>query len=344
MGVDPPARIAFIRGDPLEILLGCSGSWGLSREEALRYKTVGLFFLWMGLWTGTIWAGQAEVIERVGYGEINWSRGMILAKGSGVPPKEAKNIAQARLMSERTALADARRNLMEVLIGVQVDSVSDVENYLVKNDQIRLSAAAFIQGSTEVKDRRRYLPDGGIEVTVAVNLRGDFFLWLFSPPKELPGSQPPVPGKPASQLPPISSGKKAEPPPEQPQVRVEEKLVLEAKALPPFTGLVIDARGLNMRAALIPKVFDESGQELYQGQYVPPEKAAQNGLALYAKDLNAAQTNPRVGKKPLTVKGFEVNPDRPSEIVLTAEDSKRVAPFAQKGTFLEECKVMIVLD
>jgi hypothetical protein len=177
-----------------------------------------------------------------------------------------------------------------------------------------------------------------------VNLRGDFFLWLFSPPKELPGSQPPVPGKPASQLPPISSGKKAEPPPEQPQVRVEEKLVLEAKALPPFTGLVIDARGLNMRAALIPKVFDESGQELYQGQYVPPEKAAQNGLALYAKDLNAAQTNPRVGKKPLTVKGFEVNPDRPSEIVLTAEDSKRVAPFAQKGTFLEECKVMIVLD
>jgi hypothetical protein len=67
-------------------------------------------------------------------------------------------------------------------------------------------------------------------------------------------------------------------------------------------------------------------------------------LALYAKDLTAAQTNPRVGKNPLTVKGFKVNPDRPSEIVLTAEDSKRVAPFAQKGTFLEECKVMIVLD
>jgi len=45
---------------------------------------------------------------------------VILAKGSGAPPKEAKNIAQARLMAERAALSDARRNLVEVLKGVRV--------------------------------------------------------------------------------------------------------------------------------------------------------------------------------------------------------------------------------
>ncbi len=313
----------------------------------MRGKTVSLFFLWMGLWTGTIWAVQAEVIEPVDNGEINWSRGMILAQGSGAPPKEAKNIAQARLMAERAALVDARRNLMEVLKGVQVDSVNELEVYLGKNDQTRLSAAAFVQGSTEVKDRRRYLPEGGMEVTVAMNLTGDFLLWMF---KELIGSKPPVPGKPASQPPSISPGKEAEPPPEEPQARLEEGIVSEAKALPaladlpPFTGLVIDARGLNMQPALIPRVLNESGQELYRGQYVPPEKAAQNGLALYVKDLITAQRNPRVGKNPLTVKGLDVNPDRPSEIVLGDEDSKRVAPFAQKGTFLEECKVVIILD
>jgi hypothetical protein len=316
----------------------------------VRGKTVSLFFLCMGLWTGAIWAGRAEVIEQVESGEINWSRGIILAKGSGAPPKEAKNIAQARLMAERAALADARRNLLEVLKKVQVDSVSEVEDYLGKNDQLRLSSAAFIQRSTEVRDRRRNLPDGGMEVTLVMNLSGDFLLWMFNPAKELPVSKPLVPGKPPSQVPLISPGKEAEPLPEKPQVTVEEKLAPEAKTLPaladlpPFTGLVIDARGLNMRPALIPRVLSASGQELYQGQYVLPEKAAQSGLALYAKDLIAAQTNPRVGKNPLTVKGFKVNPDRPSEIVLTGEDSKRVAPFAQKGTFLEECNVMIVLD
>ena len=316
----------------------------------MRSKTVSLFFLWMGLWTGTIWAGHTEVIELVENGEINWSRGIILAKGSGAPANEAKNIAQARLMAERAALADARHNLMEVLEKVQVDSVSQVEDYLEKNDQLLRSSAAFIQGSKEVKERRRNLPDGGMEVTLVMNLCGDFMLWMLSPAKELPGSKPLVPGKAPSQVPPISPGKEVEPPPEKPQMTVEEKLTPEAKTLPtladlpPFTGLVIDARGTNMRPALIPRILNASGQELYPGQYVPPEKGAQNGLALYGKDLTAGQRNPRVGKKPLIVKGFKVNPDRPSEILLTGEDSKRVAPFAQKGTFLEECNVMIVLD
>ncbi len=304
----------------------------------------------MGLWTGTIWAGHADVIESVENGEINWSRGTILAKGSGAPPNEAKNIAQARLMAERAALADARHNLMEVLKKVQVDSVSQVEDYLEKNDQLLRSSAAFIQGSKEVKDRRRNLPDGGMEVTLVMNLWGDFMLWMLSPAKEMPGSKPLVPGEAPSQVPPLSPGKEVEPPPEKPQVTVEEKLTPDAKTLPaladlpPFTGLVIDARGVDMRPALIPRILNASGQELYPGQYVPPEKGAQNGLALYARDLTAGQTTPRVGKKPLIVKAFRVNPERPSEILLTGEDSKRVAPFAQKGTFLEEGRVMIILD
>jgi len=357
----------------------------------VKRMMLGLFLLWMGLETGTTWAGQGEVLELVGNGEINWSQGIILAKGSGAPPKEAKNIAQARLMAERAALSDGRRNLMEVLKGVRVDSVTHVENHMVKSDQIRLSAEGFIQGSVELRDQRRYLSDGGIEVTVAMNLSGDFLSLMLSLPKEWKSAKPPMVEKPSSQLPPIPA-RKIESPPERPKIGVEEKPTLKTKPLPPsvaekpssqlppipagkiespperpkigveekpiigakplpaladlpkFTGLVIDARGLNMRAVLIPKVVDEGGQELYQGQYVPPDKAAQNGLALYSRDLTAAQTNPRVGKNPLTVKGFKMNPNSRSDVILNADDSKRVAPFAQKGTFLEECKVMIVLD
>jgi hypothetical protein len=297
-----------------------------------------------------IWANPMEVVELVGNGEINWSQGVILAKGSGAPPKEAKNIAQARLMAERAALSDARRNLVEVLKGVRVDSATTVENFMVKSDQIRLSAEGFIQGSAELRDRRKYLSDGAIEVTVAMNLTGDFLTLMLGQAKELKFSKVPVAEKPAPQPPPPAPEKKAEPAPEEPKARVEEKPALEAKLLPSvaelpkFTGLVIDMRGLNMRAALIPRVLDENGQEIYQGQYVPQEKAGQNGVALYARDLTAAQTNPRVGKSPLTVKGLQVNPNNPSEIILSAEEAKRVIPFARKGTFLEECKVMIVLD
>jgi hypothetical protein len=344
------------------------------------------FFIW-ALIAGGAWAAPSEVIEIVGNGEINWTKGIILAKGSGAPPKEARNIAQARLMTERAALTDARRNLLEVLKGVRVDSSTLVENFMAKNDQIRLQAEGFIQGSVEVRSLRRYLSDGAIEITVAVDLAGDFVSLMMQaaaeakrgmerPPAPVPESKPekrilppPPPASPEVKPgpppapPPLTPPtavlpeKKAEPSP-PPAVPVPEKKaepqpapgpVLEKPLpnpadLPPFTGLVLDTRGLGMKPALVIRVLDEGGMELYRGQYVPPEKAALNGLALFSRDLTAAQTNPRVGKNPLTIKGAKVDRANPADIVLAPENARKLAPFAQKGTFLEDCRVMMVLD
>jgi hypothetical protein len=341
----------------------------------MKRSLIVLTFLGLSLTLGgpALGAGAGEVIQPVGSGEVNWSLGILLAKGSGAPPKEAKNIAQARLMAERAALTDARRNLLEVLKGVRVDSVTFVENYVTKEDQIRLKAEGFVQGAVEVRDRRRYLSDGAIEVTVAMSFGGDVLSFLVNLPRELPPTKAKSQEKiisPASEvLPPAKKleppfpkmepeAKKPEspaaekrgeilqplPPPKEEKPKAESKPLPNVADLPKFTGLVVDARGLNLQPALLPKILDAEGRELYRGQYVPQDKVAQFGLALYSKDLTAAQTNPRVGKNPLTVHGFKVNPNSPSEILLTIQDSGRLAPFIQKGTFLEECKVMIVLE
>jgi hypothetical protein len=365
--------------------------------KGIRFFTLG-FFIW-ALIPGGAWAAPDEVIEAVGNGVINWSQGIILAKGGGSPPKDSRNIAQARLMTERAALTDARRNLLEVLKGVRVDSMTRVENFMTKDDQIRLQADGFIQGSVEVRRLRKYLSDGAIEVTVAIDLAGDFISLMqsaavearkgISPPspppapalepkiekkpllpepspalKEVkpsplpPPVQPPEkkPGPPPSPLPAPPPEKRTEPPaplvvpgPEKkpeplPLAKAIEKPLPALADLPPFTGAVIDARGLKMKPALVIRILDEGGQELYRGQYVPREKASQQGLALFSRDLTAAQTNPRVGKNPLTLKGAKADPANPSDIVLAKETAQKLAPFAQKGTFLEDCRVMVVLD
>ncbi len=333
----------------------------MKRKEA-NLSGVLIIFLWLFLGMSGSWAGPAEVIEETGSGAINWTQGIITAKGSGAPPKEAKNIAQARLMTERAALADARRNLLEVLKEVRVDSVTHIENYMVQNDEIRLRTAGWVQASTEIRKRRRYLSDGAIEVTVAMILGGDLLTLLMNfPLSSPPAPQPPVPlpSVPEKPRPPLSvspaESKGVVPPLEQPKIQAEERPFFKPGApkpetkplladLPPYTGLVVDARGLKVQPALVPKILDEQGVELYQGSYVSRASVAQSGVALYAKDLTAAQTHSRVGKNPMTVKGFKVNPGNPSDIVLSPEETKRVAPFAQKGTFLEECKVMIVID
>jgi hypothetical protein len=348
---------------------------------------LGFFFLALG--PGLTYAQTGEVIERVGNGVINWSRGVISAKGSGSPPKDPRNIAQARLMTERAALSDARRNLLEVLKGVRVDSVTRVENFVTKDDQIRLQAEGFIQGSVEVRRFRKYLSDGAIEVTVAIDLSGDFLSLMLSASEELrkkaaPSPAPMAEAKPEKRVlppapPPAGRAVKPAPPMEkksEPQPPSAPPLVKEAKpvppppvsaperklepppppakgmeaplpapaTLPPFTGVVVDTRGLKMKPALAVRILTEGGKELYRGEYVPQDTAARNGLALFARDLTAAQTNPRVGKNPLTIKGSKLDPASPSDIVLSPEEAQKMAPFSQKGTFLEECRVMIVLD
>jgi hypothetical protein len=60
--------------------------------------------------------------------------------------------------------------------------------------------------------------------------------------------------------------------------------------------------------------------------------------------LTAAQTNPRVGKNPLTLKGSKADRANPGDLILARENAQKLAPFAQKGTFLEDCRVMMVLD
>jgi len=317
------------------------------------------------LWASSLGAGSDEVVEVRGNGEINWTQGLIIAKGSGVPPREVKNIAQARLLAERAALADARRNLLETLKGVRVDSATLVDNFMVKDDQIRLQAEGIVQGSVEWRHLRKYLSDGAIEVTVAMSLSGDILSLMLKAPVETgkappgPSSAPMVPPtekRTESPVPPqVIEEKRVVPPsktevpekkPEKPvaPAKPEDRPLPKVTELPPFTGLVIDTRGLHMKPALIPRILDEGGRELYRGQYVPQEKAVQNGLALFSRDLTAAQTNPRVGKNPLTLKGYRVVPSHPSDIILSQEEAKKLAPFAQKGTFLEDCKVMIVLD
>ncbi len=314
----------------------------------------GFLFLWLFLGVSGSGAIPGEVIETVGGGEINWSQGIVTAKGSGAPPKESKNIAQARLMTERAALADARRNLLETLKGVRVDSITHVEDFMVQNDEIRLRTEGLIQASAEIRKLRRYLSDGAIEVTVAMSLGGDFLTLLLSLPKSAPGPQPAAPPMPPLSGIPLDEKKEA-PSAVPPTSKGEEKPVLKPGGpkpepkpsvadLPPYTGLVVDARGLQVQPALVPKVLDEQGVELYQGGYVSHEKVAQSGVALYARDLTSAQTHSRVGKNPMTVKGFKVNPGNPSDIILSPDGTKRVTPFTRKGTFLEECKVMIVID
>ncbi len=77
--------------------------------------------------------------------------------------------------------ADALRNLLEAVKGVRVDADTTVENFITKNDIVMTRVSGIVKGATEVD--KRYLSDGGVEVTVAVYLTGELLAVML---QELP--------------------------------------------------------------------------------------------------------------------------------------------------------------
>ena len=111
-----------------------------------------------------------------------------------------------------------------------------------------------------------------------------------------------------------------------------------------FTGLVVDARGIQARPAMSPRILDEKGEEIFGSLNVDREYAVQQGMSGYARDLTAAQSNARVTNNPLSVKGLRTEGAGRSDIVIANGDADKLRGAAENIAFLKKCRVMIVLD
>jgi len=257
-----------------------------------------------------VWA-QGEVVQQFDQGSINWSTGKVVAVGIGAPPSKPANMAQARAMARRAAITVARRNLLEISQGVQVDSMTLVKDFTVKSDIIRTSVQGVVRNAQVIDTA--YMSDGSVEVTMVMSLGGEFANVILPPPPVGIGDPSPF------QMPPPGTS----------QV---------------YTGMVIDARGLGARPAMAPKIVDESGKEIYGSAMVNREFAVQQGMVGYAKDLSAAQGNNRVTDRPVTIKALRTSGAAKCDVVISDSDAAKLTSAAENLSFLQKCRVMVVLD
>ncbi|MGE4556479.1 MAG: hypothetical protein AB7D07_06625 [Desulfovibrionaceae bacterium] len=258
-------------------------------------------------------------------GQINWQTGMITATGIGAPPANAVNMAQKRGMAVRAATVVARRNLLEIVKGVQIDSATTVEDYMVTSDVVVSQVSGFLQNS-KVMGPPTYLSDGSVEITVGIPLHGRLSGLLI--PNNAPFKTMAAPEPKAQPTP--EPEPKAQPTPETPAVN--------------YTGLLIDARGLSLRPAMSPKIVDENGEEVYGSVMVSREYAIQQGMAGYAKNVESAAQNPRIASTPLQVKAKDVSGKARTNLMVSNDQAQQIKQLSKDSDVLEKCKVMIVLD
>jgi hypothetical protein len=197
---------------------------------------------------------------------------------------------------------------------MHLTSETTVRNAMVENDVIVSRVEGVVRNFRKVGER--YLSDGSVEVDVEIPISGVLTDALL--PTQIGGQQP---GQ-------VYGGV-------QPQPNFQNTV---------FTGLIIDARGLGVRPAMAPKILDENGNEVYGTGFVSREYAVQIGVVGYEKDLNRARQNERVTDKPIVIKGVKASGSNKSDIVISNMDASNISASAQNLNFLEQCKVMIILD
>jgi len=267
-----------------------------------------------------------QLVSKTATAVVNWTEGVLKAVGKGVPPDVYYGDEQGRKIALTAAIKNARSKLMTAVSQVPIDGESTVGD-LVGRDRAVLVALREMVDMSEVV-HQEFTTDGTVEVTVQMSMNGGFYQLVL--PKVI---------KQFVIVKPISAAS-------------DTSLVNETAAVSttgdvvsgPYTGMIVDVRGIGITPCMAPRVCDENGQEVFGPAYASREFAVQHGMTGYMTDMAAATGNSRVADRPLILKGLRAGGAGGTDIIVSNTDAARLRSAFENLAFLRQCRVMIVLD
>lgn len=294
-------------------------------------------------------------------GGINWTTGTVISEGFGVPPENMAGQAAASAMACRAAVVVAQRNLLETTKGVRVESNTVVESFMLKSDIIRTAVSGTIQGA--VIKSRKVEADCSCTVALEIPLTGEIANHIYS--EMLLSSRKPLferygiklSGITGYLIPAAYAAGEPDPAPWKKdldriskrlqklerQIRIES-IRTQTPAEKDPTGIIIDARGINMIPSMFPKIRGWNNEVIYPDQKHKTE-AGKSGrlISIFMNDIILAQNHPRVGSRPLLIKGFRPYGKSSTELVLGKESTEELVSVMKKG-ILDNAEVILVTD
>lgn len=270
-------------------------------QTAVLRLGVTAFTITMAAGVGEAFGKKDGVVQSISHGEIDWGERAITATGSGAPNLDAANAAAARLGAERSAKMDAFRNLLEAVKGVRVAAGATAGAMMKTDKQLRTQIEGAVR-NFEVLDTK-YYSDGGVDVVVRVPLDDVVGDALLA-----------------------DAGSKA--------AKADE-------ASGDVTGIIINAKGIDIAPALAPKVVDPSGKPVYSAAFATDDAVAEHGVVEYAKSIAAARKSKRVSGNPILIKAMERAADSETDVVVSKKDA---AKLSQHAALLAAARVIVVVD
>ncbi|MBS3780579.1 MAG: hypothetical protein KGY41_09305 [Desulfovermiculus sp.] len=272
---------------------------------------------------GPAWAGSA-LIEDLGPARMDWQTRTLTAQGQADAAQSdtefAQNVYQIQV---RQAKLRARKALWDGLLRVRVDGEQRVKDILQSGLQRTKDLRRLVQSSPI----ERIAPDKGPEPESSEEHKKlPAYQARFS--LSGPGAALCIP----SEL--WYAQKKT-------STFTAQGEDLEGKLK--FTGLIVDARGLGGKPALVCRLFDEHDKLVYGPSLVSRQIGEDQGMVVYSSSMPQARANSRAGKAPLEVRARNRHPDSRTDFVVQAQD---IAPLwrANNWEVFRQGKVIIVLQ
>lgn len=111
----------------------------------------------------------------------------------------------------------------------------------------------------------------------------------------------------------------------------------------PFSSVIVDCRGLNLRASIAPKLLDVSGREVYGTVRVDPDFAIETGIVGYPRSMYDALRAKRAGNRPLIVRAVRAGKGG-TDAILSYEDAERLLDANRRDRFFEKTRVIFLCD
>jgi hypothetical protein len=270
-------------------------------------------------------------------GCIDWTNGIMYAVGLGIPNPDYKVESQKKAMTLRAAKVDAMRNLLEMLEGVNISSETTVKAGMLTDDTIQTQIKGKLHNV--IQAGQKSMEDGSIWMTVKMFMKDIRSILLNT----ISGGSNSDTWHSKSD----SFNQKASQPT---QTESQDNQVNEPESQyggsidQVYSGLIIDAKGIGLTPALSPKVYSESGKEVYGSINVGRDFSLKYGISGYAKELEKAKSNNRIKGNVLLLKAKGLYNGNDSDLAISNDDANLLSQLDKSQAFLREARVMILLD
>jgi len=305
--------------------------------------------LWFFLLLLISLSSARDVVDEKGECAINWTRGEILCHGES-------EAGQSRFAARLSAKVIARRNLLEVVKGVRIDSETTVKDGMMQSDVIASRVEGVIRG-TELLSNKYDIKEKYAIATVRLRMGKDLLGALLSDPtktswnekiRKIWKSFSLIPSAYASEYFPEEK-KTIEKILKDLQEHGEEKSrvylekVLKELEENRYTGVLIDVSEVpDFKKAMIVRLVNEDGSEIYPANLVSPKTLMKKNTSVgFVFGFDDARHNKRVVDRPLEIKAKAVYKNKKSNIVLSRQQYKKIQGLEKN--ILKQAKVVLVL-